>query len=149
MSGIVCAVRGGPGSHHTRRAGLARSAAADTPLYLLVIIPAESYDVLHDGEQRAIRAEMAWRELALARATASQLGRPNAQFNVKVRIGDLRSTIAEFAADVGADTVLLGTPRSAMDATLSATDLETLAADLRDQLGAVVDIIRPEGATAS
>lgn len=149
MSGIVCALRGGPGSYHTRRAGLELSTSRDIPVYLLVVIPADSYDKLHDGEQRAIRAEMAWRELALARATASQLGRPEAQFNIQVKIGELRSVIAEFIEGVDAEVLLLGTPRKAMDALLSEGDLESLAAGFREQLGLRVDIVRPEAATVS
>ncbi len=148
MSAIVCALRGGPGSYYTRRAGLQRSTADDTPLYLLIVIPADSYGDLHEGEQRAIRAEMAWRELALARATASQLGQPDAQFNIQVRIGDLSAVVSEFTAEVEASSLLLGAPRMAADAVLSPSEVEALAAGFRDELGVVVDIIRPEAAPA-
>ncbi|MCP3977609.1 MAG: hypothetical protein GY720_24250 [bacterium] len=147
MSGIVCALRGGPGSYYTRRAGLERSTADDIPLYLLIVIPAESYGDLHEGEQRAIRAEMAWRELALARATASQLGQPDAQFNIQVRIGDLRAVVSEFTAEVGAGNLLLGTPRKAADAVLSSSEVAELAGEFQAQLGITVDIIRPQAAT--
>lgn len=146
MSGVVCALRGGPGSYYTRRAGLERSTADVTPLYLLIVIPAESYVDLHDGEQRAIRAEMAWRELALARATASQLGQPDAQFNIQVRVGELRAVVSEFVAEVGAESLLLGAPRVASDAVLTPSQVQELAAEFRARLGISVDIIRRKAA---
>jgi nucleotide-binding universal stress UspA family protein len=144
MSGIVCAVRGGPGSYYTRREGLARALETGSPLYLLVVVPPGSYGPLHDGEQRAIRAEMAWRELALARSNASQMGSPDAKFNIQIRIGELRDTIAEFVREVGADLLLLGTPRDAIDASLSREMIQELAAGLRADLTVEVEVVRPD-----
>lgn len=144
MKSIVCAVRGGPGSHFTRRAALERSIATAAPLYLLVTVAPEAYDPLHQGEQRAIRAELAWRELALARANASQLGHPDAQFNIQVRVGPIGPTIEEFAKEVDAGSVLLGEPRAALDAALPGTQVEDLAADLEGRLGIDVEVIHVE-----
>jgi len=143
MSGIVCAVRGGPGSHYTRREGLAQSLETGTTLYLLVVIPPESYGPLHEGEQRAIRAELAWRELALARSNSAQMGSPDAQFNIQIRIGDLAETISEFATEVTADRLLLGAPRDAMDAALSNDELQAMVRRLGIELSIDVEVIRP------
>lgn len=144
MSGIVCAVRSGPGSHYTRRAGLTRALETGAPLVLLVVVPPGSYEPLHEGEQRAIRAELAWRELALARSNAAQMGSPEAQFNIQIRIGELRDTIAELVREVGADLLLLGTPRDAIDASLSREMIHELAAGLRADLAVEVEVIRPD-----
>lgn len=145
MSGrpIVGAVRGGPGSHYTRRAALEKSIALGAPLYLLVTVPAAAYDPRHRGEQRAIRAELAWRELALARANAAQLGHPDAQFNIQVRIGELADTVVDFVAEVDAGTVLLGRPRPALDAALNDGDLGELVARLRAATGVEVVVVEP------
>ena len=143
MSGIVCAVRGGPGSHYTRREALVQSAATGAPLYLLVVVSPDSYGPLHEGEQRAIRAELAWRELALARSNAAQMGSPEAQFNIQIRIGELQETIAGFVQEVNADRLLLGAPRIAMDAALSEETILALAADLRTDLKIDVEVVRP------
>lgn len=143
MKGIVCAVRGGPGSHYTRREGLTQSLETGAPLYLLVVVPPGAYVPLHEGEQRAIRAELAWRELALARSNAAQMGSADAQFNIQIRIGELRETIAEFMQEVGADRLLLGAPRDAMDATLSEEMIQELAGDLHRQFDIEVEVVRP------
>jgi len=143
MKPIVCALRGGPGSHFTRRHALEQTAATGAALYLLVVIPASAYNPLHEGEQRSIRAEMAWRELALARANAAQLGLPDIQFNIQIRIGVLQATIAEFVESVDAGTVLLGAPRDAHDAHMSAASIDSLAAELRSGLGVAVEIVHP------
>jgi nucleotide-binding universal stress UspA family protein len=144
VSGIVCAVRGGPGSHYTRREGLVQALATGVPLYLLVVVAPGSYRPLHEGEQRAIRAELAWRELALARSSAAQMGSPDAEFNIQIRIGELRETIAEFAEEVGADRVLLGAPRDAIDATLSDDKFAELVGKLRNELNIEIKVVRPE-----
>ncbi len=144
MSGIVCAVRGGPGSHYTRREGLAQALETGVPLYLLVVVSPGSYVPLHEGEQRAIRAELAWRELALARSNAAQMGSPEAQFNIQIRVGELRETIAAFVQEVGANQVLLGAPRDAIDATLSEEAIVALVRDLRSDLNIEIEIVRPE-----
>ena len=141
MKPIVCAVRGGPGSHFTRRAALERAIATGAPLYLLVTVAPESYLPLHEGEQRAIRAELAWRELALARANASQLGHPETQFNIQVRVGKLGETLAAFVAEVDAGVVLIGTPRQAIDASLHGSDLDDLVAEVASRTTADVSVI--------
>ncbi len=140
---IVCAVRGGPGSHYTRRAALERAGVTARLLYILVTVPAEAYEPLHEGEQRAIRAELAWRELALARANAAQLGNPDAQFNIQIRIGELGAVVADFAVEVEASLVMLGAPRRAPDASLTAESLEALAGSLRSRLDIEVEIVAP------
>ena len=143
MTGIVCAVRGGPGSHYTRREALVQSAATGAPLYLLVVVSPDSYGPLHEGEQLAIRSELAWRELALARSNAAQMGSPDAQFNIQIRIGELQQTIADFVTEVDADCLLLGEPRDAMDAALSEDKILALAADIRADLNIEVEVVRP------
>ena len=138
----VCRPRG-PGSHFTRRQGLLQAAEIGAPLYLLVVVPPDSYGPLHEGEQRAIRAELAWRELALARSSAAQMGSPDAQFNIQIRIGELRETIADFVREVRADRLLLGTPRDAIDATLSEETLVALVSELRSDLNIEVAVVHP------
>lgn len=142
MGSIVCALRGGPGSHYTRREALERTLRTQQPLYIIVVIPPATYNPLHEGEQRAIRAEMAWRELALARANAAQLGEPELQFNIQIRIGELQDAIVEFAESVEADVVLLGSPRLAPDATMTVESVDTLADELRQRLSIDVDVVQ-------
>lgn len=143
MSGIVCAVRGGPGSHYTRREALLQADATGAPLYLLVVVAPHSYGPLHEGEQRAIRAELAWRELALARSNAAQMGAPELQFNIQIRIGELEETITDFVRELSADRLLVGAPREALDATLSEDGIAALAAGLHENLGIEVEVVRP------
>jgi len=141
MKPIVCAVRGGPGSHFTRRAALERAITTGAPLYLLVTIAPGSYLPLHEGEQRAIRAELAWRELALARANAAQLGHPEAQFNIQVRVGELNETLAQFAEEVEASAVLIGAPRQALDAAFPGKAIDDLVSEVSSGTTAVVSVI--------
>ena len=116
---VVCAIRGGPGSYHARLGALQHAAASEVTVHFVSVIDPVAYQPLHEGEQHAIRAEMAWRDVALARATAAHAELGDVRFTVAVRVGELATTIGEFANEVGASSILIGRPRLAADAALA------------------------------
>ena len=141
MNDVVCAVRGGPGSYRLRAAALERVHGLGVPVHFLSVVDPLAYGSLHEGEQNAIRAEMAWRDLAIAKATAAHIGVPEVRFTVQVRVGPLAEMIASYAIKLGAETILIGSPRSAADATLADTGAEVFAEDLRRRTGASVVVV--------
>ena len=60
MSDVVAAIRGGPGSYQTRLAALRQGEDNDAAVHFLSVIDPVAYQPLHEGEQHAIRVEMAW-----------------------------------------------------------------------------------------
>lgn len=143
MAEFVCAVRGGPGSHHTRQAGIAHAHESGARVHFLSVVDPDAYEPLHGGEQDAIRAEMAWRDLVLARSAATHAGADNARYTVEIRVGQLAPTIAGYAAEIEAEHIMIGTPRLATDAALALSDLQEFADELKAQSGIEVVIVDP------
>jgi nucleotide-binding universal stress UspA family protein len=144
MPDIVCAIRGGPGSYHTRLAALRHASHHAVTVHFVSVVDPVAYGPLHEGEQHAIRAEMSWRDLAMARATAARAGLDEVRFTVAVRVGDLAATITAYAEEVGADSILIGRPRSADDALLAGAGAEQFAAELRRRSNVTVTVVDPE-----
>ena len=117
----------------------------DVTVRFLSVIDPVAYEPLHEGEQHAIRAEMAWRDLAMAQATAARAGLDDVCYTVAAKVGDLMETIAGYAKEVGATSILIGTPRSSSDAALSSGGVEQFADELRLSAGVAVVVVNPDG----
>ena len=142
MTDVVCAIRGGPGSYQTRLAALQHAADRGVAVHFLSVVDPVAYEPLHAGEQHAIRAEMAWRDLAMATATAARANLGDVRFTVAVRVGTLVDTIAAYAKEVGAGSILVGNPRAAPDAML-AGGADRFAGELRQSAGVPVVVMTP------
>ena len=140
MADVVCAIRGGPGSYQTRLAALRRAAGTGVAVHFLSVVDPIGYEPLHAGEKEAIRAEMAWRDVALARATAAHAELGDVRFTVTVRVGGLAETIAGFAREMEAGSILMGNPRAASDAVL-ANGADTFVEQLRQDTGLPVTTV--------
>ena len=116
MPDAVCAIRGGPGSYQTRLAGLKYAEGNGVAVHFLSVVDPVTYEPLHEGEQHAIRAEMAWRDLALAKTIAARAGLDDVRYTVAAKVGGLVETIAGYAKEMGATSILVGSPRSSADA---------------------------------
>lgn len=140
MSDVLCAIRGGPGSYQTRLAGLRHAKDNNASVHFLSVVDPVAYEPLHEGEQHAIRAEMAWRDLAMAKSTAAHAGLEDVRYTVAVKVGGLAETIAGYAMEVGAKSILIGTPRSSADAVLAKYGVGQFANELRmtSMIGVVV-----------
>jgi hypothetical protein len=144
VTDVVCAIRGGPGSYQTRLAALHYAADRDVVVHFVSIVDPVAYEPFHEGEQHAIRAEMAWRDLAMTRAIASHTGLDDVRFTVAVRVGALAGTIAAYAKEVAAGSILIGSPRPAADAALASGGAEQFAKELRQSGGVAVVVVTPE-----
>jgi len=145
VADVVCAVRGGPGSYQTRLAALRQAADRGVAVHFVSVIDPLAYRPLHAGEQQAIRAEMAWRDLAMAKATAARADIDGVRFTVAVRVGALVETIAGYATEMSAGAILIGNPRAAADAALGSDGAEHFANELRRLSGVAVVVIPTPG----
>ena len=143
MTDVVCAIRGGPGSYQTRLGALHHAADHAATVHFLSVVDPIAYEPLHEGEQHAIRAEMAWRDLAMAKATAARADLEDVRFTVAVRVGTLVAAITDFAKEVEADAILVGNPRPAADAALTSAGAEQFAEELRQNAGVPVVVMTP------
>ena len=143
MPDVVCAIRGGPGSYHTRLGALQHAASHNVTVHFVSVVDPAAYEPLHEGEQHAIRAEMAWRDLALAQATAAHAELNDVQFTVAVRVGELATAISEYAREVAAGSILIGSPRSAADATFVEGGVDRFVGELRQTAGVAIVVVPP------
>ena len=141
VADVVCAIRGGPGSYQTRLGALRYAVDHGVAVHFLSVVDPVAYEPLHAGEQHAIRAEMAWRDVALARATAAHAELDDVRFTVGVRVGELAKTIGEYANELEAASILIGRPRSAPDAILVDVGADHFAAELRQKSGLPVRVM--------
>ena len=88
---------------------------------------------------------MAWRDVALARATASHAELVDVRFTVTVRVGELAETIAGFAREMDAGSILIGNPRAAADAVLVNEAAAQFADGLRQDTGLPVFMVGSAG----
>lgn len=145
MADVVCAVRGGPGSYQTRLAALRQAADRGVAVHFVSVVDPLAYGPLHEGEQQAIRAEMAWRDLAMAKATAARADIGEVRFTVAVRVGELVESIAGYATEMSAGVILIGNPRAAADAALRSDGAEQFADELRQHSGVAVVVVPTPG----
>ena len=145
MPDAVCAIRGGPGSYQTRLAGLQYAEDNGVAVHFLSVVDPVTYEPLHEGEQHAIRAEMAWRDLALAKTTAARAGLDDVRYTVAAKVGGLVETIAGYAKEMEATSILVGSPRSSTDAALAGGGVMQFADELRLSAGVAVVVVNPDG----
>jgi K+-sensing histidine kinase KdpD len=143
VTDVVCAIRGGPGSYRTRLGALQHAADRDIAVHFVSIIDPVAYEPLHEGEQKAIRAEMAWRDLAMAKAIAAHADLDEVRFTVAVRVGALVDAIGSYAREVKAGSILIGKPRAAADAALHGDEADRFAEELHASAGVPVVVLTP------
>ena len=119
MTDAVCAIRGGPGSYQTRRAGLQYAEDNGVAVHFLSVVDPVAYEPLHEGEQHAIRAEIAWRGLALAETIAARAGLDVVRYTVASNVVVVVESIPAYSPEMAATTIALRSPLSSSDAALA------------------------------
>jgi len=111
MSGVLCAIRGGPGSHPTIRKAINLAESKKLPLYFLYVFNLDF--MRHTSHSRAdtITADMKQMGefiLLMAESLAAEQG-VNAEGIM--RQGQVAEEICELGKELAADYVILGRPK--------------------------------------
>ena len=143
MSGIICAIRGGPASRTTIDKAIALAQASKQPLHFLYVINLDfltrtshsrTTAVTHDMQQMG---EMI---LLLAQETAVAAG---IQATTTIRQGRVDEQIVALCQEHDADTIVLGEPLRRLGATVFTSEqLAQLSARLRADCRASV-VVEP------
>jgi nucleotide-binding universal stress UspA family protein len=110
MSGIVCAIRGGPASKSTLRKAIELAQIRDVPLYLLFVINLEF--LAQTAHSRTISLEEEMRdmgEMILLMAQESAAAANVSTYPV-IRRGEVAEQIIALCKNVDADVVVVGKP---------------------------------------
>jgi nucleotide-binding universal stress UspA family protein len=143
MADVVCALRGGPGSYRCRLAALRHAAETGDTIHFISVIDPAGYEPLYEGEQHAIRTEMAWRDLVMAKAAATRAEIEEPHFTVEVRVGETVPTIAAYVRETDATLLIVGHPRPAPDALPSAGGTKAFVEELEVETGVAVRVEPP------
>ncbi|MDQ4076304.1 MAG: universal stress protein [Chloroflexota bacterium] len=111
MSGIVCAIRGGPSSASTITQAVTLAKETGLPLYFLYVVNLDFLSRAGTTRKHTISEEMAEMGefiLLSAQATASERG---VSAEGIVRQGSVEEKIIELSNELDADYVLLGQPQ--------------------------------------
>lgn len=110
MSGIVCAIRGGPASKSTLRKAIELAQIRDAPLYLLFVINLEFLAQTAHSRTTSLEEEMRdMGELILLMAQESAAA-ANVSTRPTVREGEVADQIIALCKEVDADVVVVGKP---------------------------------------
>jgi len=111
MSGIVCAVRGGPDSRQTIEKAIGLAKESGLPLIFLYIVNIDFLDHAMVGQVQIITQEirqMGEFILLTAQMTARKEG---VEAQRIIREGKVTQQLSEYCHEIGADYLILGRPR--------------------------------------
>lgn len=111
MSGIVCAIRGGPASQPTilRAIGLAKE--TELTLHFLYVVNLDFMSYTESGRVKHITTELEKMGDFILLAARDQAEREGVQAEGDIRHGTVGDEIVQLAKDLQADYVVLGSPR--------------------------------------
>ncbi len=145
MSGIVCAIRGGPKSQRTIERAIALAKETGEPLYFLYVV---NLDFLsHSASSRVHTlseemSEMGEFILLNAQAKAQQAG---VDAHTVIRQGKVSQEIINLGKEIGAHYVVIGRPRKEHEHNVFEEEvLGTFVQRVQEELGATVVLVDEE-----
>ncbi len=127
MSGIVCAIRGGPESRPTIQKAIELAKESGLPLYFLYVVNLDFLSYTSSSRVQVITHEMEQMGefiLLMAQEEAREQG---VEAQGVVRQGSLREALIEFAREIEADYLVLGCPKATRRGKANAFTPEMLA----------------------
>jgi len=145
MSGIVCAIRGGPGSRPTIDKAISLAAESDLRIYYLYVVNLDFLAHTQSSRIHSITEEMTQMgEFILLSAQATANAR-NVGAEGVVRQGDIGEEIVNLCLEVKADYVILGTPQVEREENIfNIQRLNTFRERLEGETGAQVVLVGGE-----
>ena len=111
MSGIVCAIRGGPHSQPTIRQAITTAKQHQIPVYFLYVVNLDFLEHTEHSRTQVIQREM--REMGEFICLKAQIeaNREGVEADVVVREGNVTDEIIALCHEIQADFVIIGQPR--------------------------------------
>ncbi len=112
MSGIVCAIRGGPASQPTITQAISLAQETDLPLYFLYVVNLDFLSYTSSSRIHTISQEMHQMGEFILLAAQSTAGTQGVHAHGMVRQGKLNEEIVSLCNELEADYVVLGRPQT-------------------------------------
>jgi nucleotide-binding universal stress UspA family protein len=147
MSGIVCAVRGGPRSQHTIDRAVALAEETGLTLHLLYIVNLSFLTHTVTSRVRTISEQMRQMGESILLTAQARAAGQGVMAQTVVRQGEVGEEISEFCHELGADYLVLGRPGGADEKDVFTHDqLAQFRERIEKETGATV--ILSEGSSA-
>ncbi|NIS78768.1 MAG: universal stress protein [Anaerolineales bacterium] len=145
MSGILCPIRGGPGSQPAIELGISLAVETHEPLHFLFVVNLDFLMATERGRTHVLSEEMrGMGEFILLTAQAkAEKGGVNA--GGTVRQGNVMEEIIAMAKEMEASYIILGRPRQEEGDVFTADRLETFIEVCERETGSKVVLTNPVG----
>jgi nucleotide-binding universal stress UspA family protein len=139
MSGIVCAIRGGPTSKPTIRRAIELAKETNLVLHFLYIVNLDFLAYTESSRVRVIKEEMHEMGDFIVLAAQEKAENQGVDSQGAVRDGSVASGIIEFSKEIEADYVVLGSPQAEQEENVFTRErFESFVAMVEDESGAKV-----------
>jgi nucleotide-binding universal stress UspA family protein len=139
MSGIVCAIRGGPDSQATITEAMALARQTGLPLYFLYVVNLDFMSHTTSTRVHTISEEMHQMGEFILLAAQAQASTQGIVAEGVVRRGNVAQEIGDLCHELGADYLVLGRPQFQKEASVFTQDLlAQFIRETEEQTGAKV-----------
>lgn len=138
MSGILCAIRGGPASQPTIGLAIETAKKYDLPIYFLYIVDLDFLSSTSSARLQTISEEMVEMGEFILLATQTQAERAGVTAHGVVRHGEVSEEIVALGVDIDADYVILGKPKEEKTNVFTHDRLQSFAEMIAEKTGAEV-----------
>ncbi len=146
MSGIICAIRGGPASRNTIARAISLAKETGEPLFFLYVVNLDFMASSSSSRVQTISEEMRQMGEFILLMAQSRAAEKGVEARPVIREGEVEEQIVKVAQEVGADYVVLGRPASAEAGNVfSLEKISGLADKIRKETGAEVVFAEVDG----
>ncbi|MEJ2551456.1 MAG: universal stress protein [Anaerolineales bacterium] len=145
MGGILCPIRGGPGSRGAIAAGISLAKEIQEPLHFLYVVNLDFLNLTERGRTQVISEEMrGMGEFILLRAQA-QAEQNGIKAQWTVRQGNVMDEIMAMAKEIEASHIILGQPKHEEQNVFTMERLKTFVEHCEKETGAKVVLAETGG----
>lgn len=138
MSGILCAIRGGPASQSTIALAIETAKKHQLPIYFLYIVDLDFLTMTNSARLHTISEEMEEMGEFILMAAQMQAEKERVESFAFVRRGDVSEEIIALGLEMGATYVVLGRPKAEKTNVFTEERLRAFAERIAEKTGAKV-----------
>lgn len=142
MSGVVCAIRGGPSSEATIQRAIRLAKDEDMPLHLLYVVNLDFLTHTESSRTRLVSDEMEQMGDFILLSAQSKAEAQGVEAKGTVRQGNVGEQIVELAREVEADYVVMGTPEGqGQENVFTGERIQAFSSQIEEESGARVVLV--------
>jgi nucleotide-binding universal stress UspA family protein len=144
MSGVVCAIRGGPSSEATIQRAIRLAKDEAMPLHLLYVVNLDFLTHTESSRTRLVSDEMEQMGDFILLSAQSKAEAKGVEANGTVRQGNVSEQIVELAREVEADYVVMGKPEGqGQENVFTGERIQAFSSQIEQESGARVVLVEP------